>query len=189
MQAHLSKLFCERVDKVCENLPSVVDLLRIFSHDPDQGCPRIRLVELIYTLTQGRYYALIARIFAEDIFDDYDCFLDNVVYLGVDEVKQSVDAFLARAFNLDCDLANGLDSASDEVHINLHSVFFQLSEKLIHILVISYSYHDLQFLHLEIWWIVVLAEEDSHLLAQNVRLLLKEEIDIAKGHILHLGLG
>jgi hypothetical protein len=48
------------------------------------------------------------------------------------------------------------------------------------------SDHDVQLLQLDVDGIVVLDEEDLHLVLEDVRPLLDDEVDVAQRHVLHL---
>src|SRR4051794_5979869 len=95
LHAYLSEFFGKSVHEIRQYFASIVDLLCVFPNNPDKRCSRIRLIQFVYTLAERRYYALITWVLSENVFDDHDGFLDDIVDLCVDEVKQCVDTLLA----------------------------------------------------------------------------------------------
>ena len=186
---NLGKFFSEGVDKVAKYFSSVVDFFGIFSNDPYERSSSIWLVQFVDALAERGYDSLIAGVFAEDVLNNHNCFLNDVVDFGVDKVKKRVDTLLAGTLDLDGHLSNGLDSSSHEIHIHLHGIFLQFREQLIDVFVVRYPNHNLELLHLQVGRIVVFAEEDTHLFTENVCLLLEEEIDVSESDVLYFGSG
>ena len=81
------------------------------------------------------------------------------------------------------------DGLADEVDVDLCGVLLQFQEHLVDV-PLRYELDDnLKLLHLDVDWIVVLAEEDLDLVLQDGRALLHDEVDVAQGHVLNLRLG
>jgi hypothetical protein len=173
------EFFVETIHKATQDITGVANFLGIFSNNPDEGRSGIRLIQLINALAQSRDDTFVARVFPEDVLDDNDRFLNDVVHLGVDEIQQRVNAPLAGALNLDGNLADCPDSSADKVHIDFKGILLQFSEELIHIAVIRYAHHNLKFLELDIWRVIVFAEENAEFFVQNVRLFLQQKVDIS----------
>jgi len=83
----LGELFTKCVDKVPEDLASIVNLLGVLPNNPDQGSSCIRLIELVDALTEGWNDALVTRVLPEDVLDDYDGLLHHIVDFRVDEIE------------------------------------------------------------------------------------------------------
>jgi hypothetical protein len=177
--AYLSKLFGEGVDEVAKYFSSIVDLFSVFSNNPDQRSSCIGLVQFVDTLAKRGYNSFVAWVFAENVLDNHDGFLDHVVDFGVDKIKQRVNTLLAGTLDLDGHLPDGLDGSANEVHVYLHGILFQFCEQLIHVLVVRYPHHYLELLHLQVRRVIIFAEKDAHLLAENVCLFLEEKVDIS----------
>jgi len=181
---YLSELFREAVYESCKNIPSITDLFCVFAHDPDQTSTGIRVIQIIDALTKGGYNAFVTRISSEDIFDHNNNFLDNICDFCVDQLQKDIDSLFIAALDLDGHLTDCLDSTLDKVNINLHGVLLELSKKLIDIRFTRYPCHNLEFLKLEVGWVVVFAKENTHLFREDIRLFLKKEINVPKRHIL-----
>lgn len=184
---HLCELLHERLDEALQDLVGIVDLLSIFTNNPDQRTAGVGLIQLINVLAQRGNDTFVTRVLAQDILDDDNDLLNHIVDLGGDEVLKSGYALLASALDLDGHLTDSLDSSSDKVHIDFQGILLQLGKQLLVVALICYPHHNLQLLELDIWWVSVLAEEDSHLLAQDVGLGLEEEINVSQSDILNLG--
>jgi hypothetical protein len=65
----------------------------------------------------------------------------------------------------------------------------QLAQQRIHVLLSRQPNHDLELLDLDVGRVVVLAEEDAHLVLEDVGSVLEEEIDISEGDPLNLRSG
>ena len=64
-------------------------------------------------------------------------------------------------------------------------MYFNISY-LVDIHLVSQLYHDLQFLHLDVNWIVVFAEKHLDFVFQNLLVLLNNQVDVPQSNILHL---
>lgn len=148
ISAYLCELFIEAVDKPSKDIPCVADLFSIFTNNPYQRTSCIGFVQVIDTLAQSWNNTLVARILPKDIFDHNNCFLNDVVHFGRDQVQQGVDTLLGRSFNFDRDLADCFHGTPNEVHIDLLSVLLEFREKLIDVAVVCYPNHDLKLLKL-----------------------------------------
>lgn len=60
------------------------------------------------------------------------------------------------------------------------SLLFEFREDLLDVLVVAQLDHDLQLLTLDIWWVVVFAEEHTDVVLKNVGALLKDQVDVAE---------
>lgn len=67
------------------------------------------------------------------------------------------------------------------------SVVFELQQKLVHVLEVRELDHDLELLKLDVQWVLVVAEEDSYFFVEHVRPLLDDQVDVADGDVLDLG--
>lgn len=181
---HLREFLVETIHKSTKDITRIADLLRILTHNPDEGSPGIGFIQFVDALAESRDDSFVAGIFPEDVLNDHNRLLDDVVHLGVDQIQQSVHALLAGALDLDGDLTDGLDGASHKVHIDFQGVFLQFRQKLVDIALTGYPDHDLEFLELDVRWVVVLAEENAELLSEDVGLLLQQEVDVAQSDIL-----
>lgn len=63
---------------------------------------------------------------------------------------------------------------------------FEFGKNLCNVSLRSETYHDVQLLKLHIYGIIVLDKEHFHLMLEDVRPLLNDEVDVAKRHVLHL---
>lgn len=63
---------------------------------------------------------------------------------------------------------------------------FKFREDLGNVSLRCKTYHNVQFLKLHIYGIIVLDKEHLHLMLEDVGPLLNNEVDVAKRHILHL---
>jgi hypothetical protein len=70
-------------------------------------------------------------------------------------------------------------------HTQRHQLL-ELAEQCVDIFLAGEADHDLELLNLDVGRVIVLAEEDAHLVLKKVRSLLKEEVDVAKGDPLDL---
>jgi hypothetical protein len=61
-------------------------------------------------------------VFAEDVADDYCGFLDDVGYLGGNEVEERRDAEFGGGFDFDSEFADGADGFADEVYVDFCGV-------------------------------------------------------------------
>lgn len=61
----------------------------------------------------------------------------------------------------------------------------QFTQKRIDVLLRCELDHNLELLHLDVGWIIVLAEEDAHLVREGFGTLLEDEVDVAQGDPLH----
>jgi hypothetical protein len=182
----LREFLVESIDKAAQNITRVADFLSILTHNPYQCSSSVRLIKLVNALAQSRDDAFVARVLSEDILDDDDSLLNDIVDLGVYQVQQRVHTLLASALDLDSNLANGLDSTADKVHVHLKSVFLQLGQELVNVAVVGYPHHNFQLLEFDICRIVILAEEHTEFLVEDIRLLLQQKINVSQSHILHL---
>ena len=66
--------------------------------------------------------------------------------------------------------------------------YLQLRQHLGDVGLAGQSNHDIELLQLDVDWVVVLHEEDFHLVLEDVRPLLNDEIDVPESHVLHLRL-
>jgi hypothetical protein len=64
--------------------------------------------------------------------------------------------------------------------------YLELGEDLGNVGLAGEPDHDVQLLQLDVDGIVVLDEEDLHLVLEDVGPLLDDEVDVAQGHVLHL---
>lgn len=184
----MCEFFVETFHETRQDVAGVADLFGVLSHDPYQCASGIRLIQIINALTERWYYTLVAGVLPEDILDHHDRFLDDIVHFRADEFEEGVDAFLACSLDLDCDLSDCFHRATDEVHVDFLGILLELGQKLVNVSFIGDSNHDFKLLEFQIWWIVVFAEENAHLFAENVRLLLQKEIDVSKCDVLYLWL-
>jgi hypothetical protein len=139
-------------------------------------------------LAKCRNNALVARVLSQNVLDNDNHLLDNIVDLGRDEILEGCNTLLGGILNLDGYLANCLDGSSDEIHIDFKGILLQLSEELFIVMLVCYPNHDFQLLKLNIGRISVFAEEDAHLLAQNVWFSLEQEINVSQSDVLDLRL-
>jgi hypothetical protein len=65
----------------------------------------------------------------------------------------------------------------------------QFSQQSVDIPLACKPHHNVQFLHLDIWRIVVFAEEHPHLVREDVWTLLQEEIDVSQRDPLYFWCG
>ena len=54
----------------------------------------------------------------------------------------------------------------------MSAILFQLGEDLVNISAVRQFDDDLEFFALDVWWIVILAEEDSDIVLENIGSLL-----------------
>ena len=134
--ANLCKFFRKDFHETTKNVSSVADLFGILSDNPDERSSGIRLVKFINALTQSGNDAFVSWVFPEDIFDHDDGLLNNIIDLCSYQIKQSVDTFLARALDLDCDLTNCFHGPLDDIHVNFQRVFFEFRKELINVLIV-----------------------------------------------------
>ena len=66
--------------------------------------------------------------------------------------------------------------------------YLQLGQDLGDVCLTGQSDHNVQFLQLDVDWVVVLHKEHLHLVFEDVRPLLYDEIDVPQSHVLHLRL-
>ena len=67
----------------------------------NRSSPRFGFVERVQVLAERGNDALVfVGIFAENVLDDDDGFLDDVVDFSLDQIEQSRDASFGRRFNL-----------------------------------------------------------------------------------------
>ena len=64
--------------------------------------------------------------------------------------------------------------------------YLQLRQHLGDVGLAGQSDHDVELLQLDVDWVVVLHEEDFHLVLEDVRPLLNDEIDVPESHVLRL---
>ena len=83
------------------------------------------------------------------------------------------------------DGANGL---ADKVNIDFRGVLLQLGKNLLNVGLADKTDHDIQLLKLDIDGVIVLDEEDLDVVGQDLRALLDNQVDIAEGNVLDLGL-
>ena len=186
---YLGELLVEAVDEARQYVRRVADLLRVLADDPDERGARVGFVQLVDALAERRYDALVARVLPEDVLDHHDGLLHHVVHLAADEVQQRVDALLRRRLDLDGHLPDGAHRAAHKVHVHLHGVLLELGEQLLVVALAGDADHDLDLGELEVGRVVVLAEEDADLFAEDVGLALQEEVDVTEGHVLDFGGG
>ena len=128
------------------------------------------------------------RVLAENVLDHDRRLLHDVTRPRMDQLEQHIDAALGGRLNRNRTLANRADGAAHKVHVDLGGVLLQLAQQHIHIAFIRQPDHDIHLLGLDIRRVIVLAEKDAHLVGQNVRVLLQDQIDVAQRDPLHLGL-
>ena len=63
---------------------------------------------------------------------------------------------------------------------------FKFRKNLCDVSLRSKTYHDVQLLKFHVYGIIVLDKEHFHLMLEDVRPLLNDEVNVAKRHILHL---
>lgn len=185
--AYLGELFIEALDESADDFPSVVDLFRVLAHDPDERAARVGLVELVDALAECGDDAFITWVFPENVLDDWDRFLNHIVNLCRDQVQEYVHALFRRGLDLDGYLAYCFYCPPHKVHVNLHGILFELREQLVDIALVGYSHHNFDFLEFQVGGVVVFAEKYTDFFAEDFRLALKKEINVAKGDVLNLG--
>jgi len=72
------------------------------------------------------------------------------------------------------------------VNIDLGGIFAKLSQNYRYVLGVCEHEYKLQLCYLNIYWIVVFAEEDSYVAAKHLGASLKDEDGISKSQVLHL---
>src|ERR1700760_3075471 len=118
MWTNLREFFVKAINETRQNITSVCNLLRIFSNNPNQRTTGIWFIKFIDALAQNWNDAFIARILAENVFDNHNSLLNNIINFGCNKVEQRVDAFLARRLNLNCHLSDCANSSTDKVHVH-----------------------------------------------------------------------
>jgi hypothetical protein len=58
------------------------------------------------------------------------------------------------------------------------NVLFQFPQKRVDILLVGQTDHDLELFDLDIWGVVVFAEEDAHLVGEDIWPFLEEKVDV-----------
>jgi hypothetical protein len=110
--------------------------------------------------------------------------LHDIIDLRVDEIQQDIDAPFRSALNLDCYLANRSYGPTHKVHINVQSVLLEFHKQLVDISLVADANHNVELLNFDVWWIIILAEENSQLLVEDIRLLLEEEVNVSERNVL-----
>lgn len=185
LQLHLSVLVSEALEETIEQLISVIDTLSVLSDNPHHTSSRFGLIQRVQILAQSAYDALVLiRIFPagksctrvtselsspEDVFDDDDCFLNDVVDLRLDEIEECSDAPLGGRFDFDRTPSDGSDGFPYEIDVHFGCVFFKFTEHLSYVRLRCQSDHYVELLELHVNWVVVLDEED---LSKKKRVLL-----------------
>ena len=182
-------LLLKGLEEGVKELVGVVDTFGVLTNDPDHGRLGLGLVESVKVVAQGGDDALIpVGVTAENVLDDDDGLLHDVVDFGLDELKENPDAALGRSLELDGASSDGADGLADEVDVDLCGVLLELEEDLVDVPLRNELNDNLKLLHLDVDWIVVLAEEDLDLVLEDGRALLHDEIDVAEGNVLDLWL-
>jgi hypothetical protein len=188
LKLDLRALVLEALQKALQKLSGIIDALGILTNNPDHRCLGLRLIERLQVLAECSDDTLIfVGVATEDILDNNNGLLDDVVDLGLDQVKKDVYALLSGTLKLNGTTSNGTDSLADELNIDFLSVLLKLKKNLVDILVIAKHNHDLELVHLNINRVVVLAEENLHFVLKNGWALLKNQVDVAEGNILDFG--
>lgn len=82
--AYWIRFLNESIDKYAEQLVSIVDLIRVFSDDPNERCLRLRFVELVEVSAQrGDDTFVGGRIFPEDVLVPPAVSLPHHIYVAI----------------------------------------------------------------------------------------------------------
>lgn len=111
------------------------------------------------------------RELAEDIFDHNNGLLNDVIHLGLDQLEQYVDTTLCCLLELDRAATNSTDGTAHELDVDFSRILLKLHENLVNVPIGCQLDHDLKFLHLHIYWIIVLAEKDLNMHIRESALL------------------
>ena len=65
------------------------------------------------------------------------------------------------------------------------NLLFQLRKNLVDIFAVRKFDNDFELLALDVWWVVVFAEEDPDIVLQNIGTLLQDQVDIPQRHVLY----
>ena len=121
LQLDLRRFLLKSLQEALEELVSVVDALRVLSDDPDHRGLRLGLVQGVKVLAQRSDDRLVAiRELPEDVLDDDHSLLHHVVDLGLNQLKQHVDAAFGSSLEFD-------GAAPNRTHSLAHSLFSQPS--------------------------------------------------------------
>lgn len=159
----------------------------ILTNNPDHSSLGLRLIQSIEVLAEDTNDALVlVGITSENITDDNNSLLDNVVDLLLNQVEKSLDALLTGLLETNGALTNAADSLADNINIDLLSVALELRKDLIDVSVGSELDHNIHLLNLDVDGIVVLAEEDTNLVGENLSTLLDNQVDVTERDVLDL---
>ena len=186
-------IFTYQTNKTRQKLvPEVaaVNLTLALTYNPHHARPRLRFIQSIQILAQRTNNTLILiRILPEYVLDHHDRLLHHVVHFRLDQIQERRDAPLRRRLHLDGAPPDGPHRLAHEVHVHLRRVLLQLAEDLRDVGLRRQPDHDVQLLEFDVDRVVVLDEEHLHFVLEDVGLLLDDEVDVAQGHVLDLGLG
>ena len=120
LQLDLRRFLLKSLQEALEELVSVVDALRVLSDDPDHRGLRLGLVQGVKVLAQRSDDRLVAiRELPEDVLDDDHSLLHHVVDLGLNQLKQHVDAAFGSSLEFDGAAPNGANRPPDEFDVDL----------------------------------------------------------------------
>ena len=180
----------ERFKEGIEQLVGIVNALGVLADDPDHTGLSLRLIQIFEVVTECGDDGLVpVGVATEDVLDDNDTLLNDVVDLGLDEFEEDSDAALGGTLELNGAPADSTDGLADEVHVDLGGVLLELKQNLVDVALRHKLDDDLELLHLDVNGVVVFRKEDFDFTLKDARALLNDEIDIAEGNILDLGLG
>ena len=93
-----------------------------------------------------------------------------------------------RRLNLSYNLTNSSDGSRDEFFINISSILLHFIKDLLTIFLVSDFDQNLQFLKLDVDWVVKLCVERLNVVAKDVGLLLQNKLNVSAGNILEFWL-
>ena len=180
-------LVLEVLEERLEQLGGVLDAVGVLADDPHHRRLGVGLVERGEVLAQVRDDRLVlVRVAAEDVADDHGRLLDDVVDLGADQLEQHLDAARRGALQLDRAPPDRAHRLADKLDVHHLGVVLELGQHLVDVVLVGQHDHDLQLLQLDVDGVVVLAEEDLHLVLEHLRAALDDDVDVAQRDVLDL---
>jgi len=124
-QLHFLWFFFEVLCEYLQKIDTVINSVTVLSEDPDHGCPRLLVVEVLEVVAQLYDDSLVfAWVSPDDVLHNNNNFLNNIVRLARRQLKQCLNTTICRPLDFNRNSPDRGDGFSDERNVNFLSVVF-----------------------------------------------------------------
>lgn len=126
-------------------------------------------------------------VFAEDVADYDGGFLDYVGDFRRDEFEEGGDAESCGGFDFNGEFPDRSDGFSDEMDVDFGGVFAEFGQDFFDVGFVGEHEDEFEFGDFDVDGVVVFAEEDADVVAEDFGAALEDEEGVSQGEVLDLG--